>query len=205
LASQQTDSRETLNHIGRDSISVATLVVNSNSFSTLIAGCVSALVSYFISVRLKKLDFRNDYYKEILKKRLASYEYIEMQLAVLKSVVLDEDDGKAYHVMFSYGENQFFDYQKNLLMSISMSMWIDEETNENLEKLNDLFYNLNLKVSDKSTEEMIEIGKKYYNLISDLRFKLENSTKKGLYNLHDIDKAFKIKKENKKRDIRELK
>jgi len=33
LASQQTQSRETLNHIGRDSISVATLVVNSSSFS----------------------------------------------------------------------------------------------------------------------------------------------------------------------------
>lgn len=58
--------------------------------SSLIAGTVSLIVSYLISVQLKKLDFKNEYYKEILKKRLNAYQHIEAQLAVLKSVDLDE-------------------------------------------------------------------------------------------------------------------
>jgi hypothetical protein len=172
--------------------------------SGLFAGLISAIVSYLISVRLKKLDFKNEYYKEILKKRLVAYQYIEGQLAVLKTVVLDEVDGKPYHMMFSHTEVEFFDYQKNLVMAMSFSLWIDDETTENLEKLNEIFYNLNIKAFEKSNIELIELGKKYYKHISDLRFQLENSTKKGLYNLHDIDKAFKTKKINTTREIREL-
>ncbi|WP_141226064.1 hypothetical protein [Flavobacterium fluvii] len=173
--------------------------------STLVAGIVSTFVSYIISIRLKKLDFKNEYYKEILKKRLTAYEYIEAQLGVLKTVVLDETDGKPYHLMFSYGDKEFFDYQKNLLMAISLSLWIDDDTTNSLEKLNELFYNLNIKTHKKSKTEIIEVGKKYYQKISDLRFHLENSTKKGLYNLHNVDKAFKTKNKNTKREIRELK
>lgn len=172
--------------------------------SSLIAGIVSAIVSYFISVRLKQLDFKNEYYKEILKKRLIAYQYIETQLAVLKSVVLDEEDNLPYHSIFSYGEEEFFDYQKNLIMAISYNLWIDEKTSNILEKLNDLFYSLNIKASGLSEIEMYNLGKKYYQNISDLRFELENSTKEGLYNLHDIKKAFKTKKVNTKRVIREL-
>lgn len=55
--------------------------------SSLIAGIVSTIVSYITSIRLKKIDFKNEYYKEILKKRLHAYEFIENQIAVLKSVV----------------------------------------------------------------------------------------------------------------------
>ncbi|MDL2142765.1 MULTISPECIES: hypothetical protein [Flavobacterium] len=169
------------------------------------AGIVSAIVSYVITVKLKKLDFKNEYYKEILKKRLVAYQYIESQIAVLKTVVLDEADSQPYHMMFSYSDIEFFEFQKNMLMAISFSLWIDDETSENLEKLNELFYNLNIKAGGKSNLELIDLGKKYYQHISDLRFQLENSTKRGLYNLHDIDKAFKTKKVNTKREIRELK
>ena len=52
--------------------------------SSIFAGLISAAVSYFISVRLKNLDFKNEYYKEILKKRLVVYEHIEIQLSILK-------------------------------------------------------------------------------------------------------------------------
>jgi len=171
---------------------------------TFVAGIVSELVSYIKSVRLKKLDFKNENYKEILKKRLGAYQYIESQLAVLKTVVLDEYDNKPYHMMFSNGDVEFIDYQKNLIMAISFSLWIDEETTTKLEKLNELFYNLNIKTAGKSNTEMIELGKKHYPHISDLRFQLENSTKKGLYNLHDITKAFKTKKVNTTREIRKI-
>lgn len=172
--------------------------------SSLIAGIVSAIVSYFISVRLKNLDFRNEYYKEILKKRLTAYQYIESQIMVLKSVILDKKDNLPYHLIFSYSDREFFDYQKNLIMAINYSLWIDNKTTNILEKLNELFYSLNIKTKGSTEIEMQNIGKQYYQKISDLRFELENSTKEGLYDLHDIKKAFKTKKKNTKREFRQL-
>ena len=67
-------------------ISIQTIVT-----SAIFSGFVSALISYLVSIRLKRLDFQNDYFKEILKKRLDAYDYIERQIAVLRGVVLDDD------------------------------------------------------------------------------------------------------------------
>ena len=74
-------------------------------------------------------------------------------------------------------------------------------TVKELENLNGLFFNLNNHIHKKSKEEMEEIGKEYYQRISNLRFRLENSVKAGLYNLYDVKKAFKTKKTNEKRLI----
>nr|WP_319401658.1 hypothetical protein [uncultured Carboxylicivirga sp.] len=168
--------------------------------SSVIAGLVSAIVSYFTTLKLKKYDFKTEYYKEILKKRLSAYQHIENQIAVLKGDAMDSD-GKAYHMIFNEGETKFIEYQQNLFIAIAYSLWIDDETVKQLEKLNHLFFNLNNHVHGKSREEMELIGKKYYQRISDLRFNLENSVKKGLYNLHDVKRAFKTKKKNEKRKI----
>lgn len=172
--------------------------------SGLVAGTISTIISYIVSVQLKRVDFKHEYYKEILKKRLSSYQYIEAQLALLKSVVLDEDDSRMYHIIFSYGEEKLLEYQKNIHLAMSYSLWIDENTVRKIEELNELFYNLNNKVNDKTDDEIIGIAKKYYQNISNLRFELENATKKGLYNLHDIKKAFKVSKKNTTRAIRKL-
>ena len=38
-------------------------------------------------------------------------------------------------MMFSEGENKFLEYQQNLFVAISFSLWIDENTVKELEKL----------------------------------------------------------------------
>jgi hypothetical protein len=171
--------------------------------SSFFAGIISAVISYIISIRLKKLDFKNDYYKEILKKRLVAYEHIEIQLSILKTVMLG-DDGNPYHFIFTEGEIKLVDYQKNLFMAVNKSLWIDPKTTKSLENLNDFFFNINNKAYGKKEVEIIEIGKQYYEKLSNLRFELENSTKEGLYNLHDMEKAFKPSPKNKQRLIREF-
>ncbi|MDT0690870.1 hypothetical protein RM549_13815 [Salegentibacter sp. F188] len=168
--------------------------------SSLIAAIISAVVSYFTSVKLKSLDFKNDYYKEILKKRLNAYELIENQIILLKTVVLG-DDQKPYHIIFGSGDKKFFEFQQNLHLASVHGLWIDPKTTKSLEKLNSLFFNLNIKVHSKSDIEIETIGKEYYQKISDLRFTLENDVKKGLYNLTDMKKTFQTTDKNEKRII----
>jgi hypothetical protein len=175
-------------------------LILANSF---FAGIISVVVSYIISIRLKKLDFKNEYYKEILKKRLVAYEHIEIQLSVLKAVVLGDDE-KPFHLIFGEGENKLLEYQQNLFLAINKSLWIDLATTKCLENLNDFFFNINNKAYKKSESEIIEIGKQYYKKLSGLRFELENTAKKGLYNLHDMEKAFRPNPKNQQRIIREI-
>tara|TARA_R110002012_G_scaffold99170_2_gene237084 strand:+ start:1896 stop:2444 length:549 start_codon:yes stop_codon:yes gene_type:complete len=168
--------------------------------SSLIAGVISSLISFFISVTLRKMDFRNDYYKEILKKRLYAYQFIENQIVVMKAVVLG-DDGKPYHMIFSQGEEKLLEFQKDMGLAITYSLWIDDKTSNSLDELNNLFFNINNQVYGKSEDDVIKIGQKYYQKVADFRISLENDIKNGLYDLHDIKKIFKRKTKSSKRII----
>lgn len=145
------------------------------------------------------MDFKNEYYKEILKKRIKAYEFIERQIAVMKTVVLDKTDGKPYHLILSEDENTFHEFQKDLGLAISYSLWIDGKTSKTLDELNQLFYEINNLIIDKSKSEVENIGKQYYQSIADYRIRLELDLKKGLYDLHDVKKIFKEKRRNTKR------
>lgn len=175
---------------------IATIVLTSS----LIAGVVSSVISYIISIRLKKLDFKNEYYKEILKKRLRAYEFIENQIAVLKSVVLGEDK-RPFHMIFAQGEEKFLEFQRNMHLAISYGLWIDDKSSKTLDDMNNLFFNLNNHIHQKSDSEIEKIGQEYYQKVADFRIQLENDLKRGLYDLHDVKKAFKIKKRRSKRFI----
>lgn len=158
--------------------------------SSVISGIVSAIISYYFNLRIRKLDYKNEYYKILINKRLEAYQFIENQTAVLRNVTIDDIDNKTFHLMFSYGEDKFIDFQKNIMLANSKGLWIDKETSNTLTEFNDLFYNINEKVFKKSREEIEEVGKLYYKPISALRVKLENNLRKGFIDLHNIEKIF---------------
>jgi len=157
--------------------------------SSLIAGILSAIVSAIVSIKLKNLDYKNEYYKKILDKRLEAYKFLETQIAVLKSAVLDED-AKLYHLIFAYDEDKFHEFQQNLFAALAYSMWINDNTVDLMEKLNGLFFGISRKFSDHDKEKMISIAKDNYHEISQLRKSLEDSVRHDLLNLHDL-KNFK--------------
>lgn len=154
--------------------------------SSLIAGILSAIVSAIVSIKLKNLDYKNEYYKKILEKRLDAYKFLETQIAVLKSSVLDED-GKGYHLIFAYGENEYHKFQSNLIAAMAYSMWINDQTVDHMEKLNELFFKISRKPM-KDDKEVIKLGKENYHAIAGLRKQLEDSVRQDLLNLHDLKK-----------------
>jgi len=167
--------------------------------SSVIAAIVSAIISAIVSIKLKHLDFKNDYYKEIINKRLDAYRFLETQVAVLKSIVVDDTDDKLYHMIFSYGEKELNKFQENLFLAMSYSIWIDEKTTSNMEKLNDTFFHISLKIEQK--ESLTDLGKEYYKEIAKLRKTLEKNVREDLYNMHNLKKFFKSKTSGQKRVI----
>lgn len=104
--------------------------------SSVIATVLSTIINYFISVRLKRLDYKNEYYKTIIQKRLEVYQYIEEQITYLRAVMIDENDNKIYHALFNEGFEKAIDLQNNLIMAIAYSLWIDKDTSDYLQEMN---------------------------------------------------------------------
>ncbi len=155
--------------------------------SSVIAAILSAFVSALVSIKLKQMDYKNEYYKIIINKRLESYQFLENQIALLKGVALGNDK-KPYHMIFSYGIDDFGKFQQNLMMAMSYSIWIEDSTIKVMEELNDVFFSIGEKIENFTQDQIIEIGKDYYDVIAELRATLDNCVRKDLFNLHKIKK-----------------
>ena len=58
--------------------------------SAVVAAIVSSIASYIINILTHKREYKDDYYKMVIAKRIDAYQYIEKQIAVLKFVVVDD-------------------------------------------------------------------------------------------------------------------
>lgn len=68
--------------------------------SVISSGLLSAVVAGLYSLRAKRNDYVNDYYKIVIQRRIAAYEALERLIFPLKTAVVDEEDNRSYHFLF---------------------------------------------------------------------------------------------------------
>jgi hypothetical protein len=160
--------------------------------SSLLAAAFTSLATGLFSVYLKRTEYENDYYKEIVKRRLAAYEFIEAQIAMLKTSGFDNGDNRLYHIVFAMGMDEFSRYQQNLMLAISRSVWVSERTTNLLVELGRLLIAVGL--DDESDEGIKEVGKQRYQDIATMRHRLEVSFRDDFLEIHKVKKFLQEKK-----------
>jgi len=166
-----------------------TSIIISIISSSVIATVFASIINIFI----KKIEFKQAYYRIILDKRLKAYEWLENQIALLKTTVADDRDNKSYHIIFSYGINEYYDFTKNIMLANAYSLWINERTNVILNDLLHIFNQINLEIKGDKEEMLINLGKNYYFKISDLRNTLESTVRNDLLYLYKFSDIFNKK------------
>lgn len=159
--------------------------------STLLAAVVSAAVSAFIAVKLKDKEYRNDYYKQIIAKRLKTYEYLENQLILLRPHMYDEKDKKMYLKIFGFGKERFNEETNAHLDALNASFWLTYPTHTLLGKLNHMLTEIKLRYKIDDPEELIKAGKEYNYVLSNLRIELEAALRQDMHELYNVDRFFK--------------
>lgn len=155
--------------------------------SSLIAGVLGALIGGWFTLRGKKNDYANEYYKLVLARRIQAYEQVERLIIMLKTAVLD-GDGQPYHIAFSFDESDKEVY--SLLFSImSNALWLSDDLFELTREFNILIYrHSNTEVG------FIQFGKKHYQEIAELRTKIEKVHLQDMLTLHEVPRFLKSKK-----------
>ena len=166
------------------------------SSSSLLSAIITGFITYFVNKKILNQTYKNEYYKSILEKRLNAYQYIETQIAVLKFTILDID-GKPFYQIFQNDYNKYLEYQQNIHLVLSHSIWLSSSMIDNMSALNQLFFTITTEITD-DIKYNIEIGKKYYYQISTLRENIEKCLLNDFKNLHKLDyflnKEIKYKK-----------
>lgn len=155
--------------------------------SSLIAGVLGALIGGWFTLRGKRNDYANEYYKLVLARRMQAYEEVERLINMVKTAVLDRD-GRPYHMLFSKDDDKQGVY--DLLFAVmSKALWLSDELFELTREFNVLFYS-----HGEAEGGLIEFGKEHYRQIAELRTKIEEVHLRDMLVLHEVPRFLKSKK-----------
>jgi hypothetical protein len=156
--------------------------------SILSSSLLSAAISAIVVTRTKQQEYRNEYYKMVLQKRIAAYEEIQRLIVNFKTASMDED-GKFYHATFAVmGEE--LDSLHQLLLRISyVAVWISDDLFSVTREITVLLFE-----GTPEDKNWIDFGKKHYSQFSDIRSRLEEYYSRDMLRLYEIPKFLKNKK-----------
>ena len=155
--------------------------------SSLLSGIFGALIAGAFSLRGKRNDYANDYFKTIVKRRVEAYEKLEQLINALKLTVLD-DDQRPYHQVFS-NDSTWTEVYKLFLISTSHPLWLSSEVFVKARELNYL-----LLQASYNNRGLVEFGKSSYTCIARLREEIERLHAIDMLSLHKVEVFLKQKK-----------
>jgi hypothetical protein len=154
--------------------------------SWLGSGFLTAILTGLYALRSAQNEYVNEYYKTVIKRRIAAYEKIDVLIAWLKASVLSAE-GKPYHIIFhSTEEHDWLQPYGLVTDALSQGLWLSDEVFKKTRELSDLMFHL-------EKYDMVEFGKKNYEAIATIRAQLERLLAKDMLNLHDVRAFLKSK------------
>ncbi len=156
--------------------------------SSLLGGIVGAIVGGMFTLRGKQNEYVNDYYKTIIRRRVAAYEKVELLIVNLKAAVVAPEDSRPYHLLFASEKDD--DWKRALLLVsevLNEGLWL---TQEMFNKVRDLSY---LLFQFEKPDSVIEYGRRLYKDLATRRDELERLLAKDMLHLHDVPRFLKQK------------
>ncbi len=147
--------------------------------STVIATIGSAIINSFFSYKIKTYDFKSDYYKKIIQRRISAHEQLEDLVVALKLAVTD-DDKLPYHFLFSDENTKATEYYSLFMKLQPHILWLSEELFLILRDIQDTMHDY------AESGSVIEFGKRNYNRLAELRHQMEQAMSRDLLMLHDV-------------------
>ncbi|MDO7884295.1 hypothetical protein [Hymenobacter cheonanensis] len=160
--------------------------------SAAIATVISTLITSLISFFIKDKEYKNDYYKKVIDKRLKVYELLEAALIDLNSRTMDEGDSRPYLTIF--GDTKRFEEAGGKLQdALQAGLWLNQETLLIAYTINKHLFDLIQKHDTKNAKILKRIGKDNFDTIFDLRQRLEQYVREDISDLHNVPRFFRKK------------
>lgn len=170
---------------------------------------LAAIMTSLFNIIIQNLNYKKDYYKKIIDKRIEALEYI-IDLTNQLKIMTHLENGQICNNIFMQGEESYNYFMIRLALSTNYSFWLDDSLNEALLELNIfLKENIESKINEESdlTNQFMLLGTKNLDCIRDFRNKIESQLLVEFSMLQKIKPFIKKKNktENKSFLIRKLK
>lgn len=154
---------------------------------------ISILLGGFLTWYMYHKTYKGEYYKKIIDKRIKAYEILEHAIKPLS--IITQSEGKELYQIFanvlSYGR-----FYKGITECSEIGLWLDMETQKELHAFNLFLYSnfKSTKNAEKDLVDLIELGKKHFNEISQYNVKIARLIQKDYMELYKVNKFLKQRK-----------
>lgn len=162
--------------------------------TVLSSSVVSAIVAGWFSLRSKRNDYENAYFKMVLDKRVAAYAEVDKFISGA-SVASVDNNNRPYHAMFEPREQGLPDFYVLLHGAMSGKFWLSEELHSALRRLNIVAY-----PAADNQEALLAIAKDRYKDIAELRTTIERLHARDMICLHKVAKFLRSKRHGNQYD-----
>ncbi|MFA6922879.1 MAG: hypothetical protein WC223_01375 [Bacteroidales bacterium] len=154
----------------------------------LTSSLLSSGLTGFLTWLIRKNDYKNEYYKELIRKRLEAYEFLENILGHLSITTYEENTKEKYHVLF-VDKQLYAELFKQIAIALKFNLWISENTRKTLIKLNVFQIEIGNNVLNINipNETIIPVAIENYAKICEIRKELRNNILDDFKNLHKVN------------------
>jgi hypothetical protein len=137
---------------------------------------------------LAQLQFKRDYYKQVISKRLAAYEQVDEIIGILRGTTYD-DRGRVVHMLFA-NDGIYMKASLSVGAAVAQGLYLSEEIREPVRQINLLL----LQRPAQATERLgFAIGVEHRETLASLRVQLERCVANDLLSLHRVKRFLKSK------------
>lgn len=141
----------------------------------------------WFSLRSKRNEYENAYFKMVLDKRIAAYSEVDRFISGA-SVASVDNNNRPYHAMFEPHERGLPDFYVLLHGAMSGKLWLSNDLHSALRDLNIIAY-----PAGDNQDALLDIAKDRYKDIAELRTTIERLHARDMLCLHQVAKFLKGK------------
>lgn len=171
-------------------------MLDNTLYNAIVTAIVSAVITNVCLWWHKKADYKRDYYKKVVDKRIKAYEQVERFAACFDHQTTNLHTNQkwlACCITLDAAKTTF-----KILEDVEKDgLWLSEECNQCIKNINKtlmpLFY-FDDKQEEMFKKERIRLSICMYDNMVEYRDKLRSIIRRDMINLHDVDKFFECNK-----------
>lgn len=155
--------------------------------SSLLTGIFGAIANFY----LQRENYKRDYYKKIIDKRLVACEVVEKLIGRL-TLIVQFENGESCHFFCSEGKELFDKFIQETSLIQSKAFWLNEDVSKKLLEFNVfLLANVGYKIDETKTAheqrtQLQILGITYRDKIRIFREELEDLLRMDFKDIHNV-------------------
>lgn len=161
---------------------------------------LSAILTTFVNLKIQDLNYKREYYKKIIERRIHAQEEI-LNLSNELRIQVKLDNSLCNRICAT-GEDHYEKFVIQVATSVNISFWLSEELSDiildlNIFLLNEITHEIQGQNKTEREKCLVSLGIRHHDKLRDFRSKIDFQLKKDFADMSNVRRFISPKQKSK--------